>query len=472
MTMDQKARELRIEEALKAHEQEPNPERIKMRWRGVDQTFPVISLPLDAVLLNHRSHRIKAHLESDPNAEKVRANPFSDESQETIARILRDAGDPDAFNDLKLNLAEQGQLQPGVVTRQGLLVNANTRAVALRDIDKPSAKYIRVAVLPTDADDRDIDDLEMQLQIQREFKRDYSFTNLLLFVHDLLEGGGHNEKEVARQLNYAASSDPKELREGVQQVQRLVRILATIRALQKRNAGQPRLTFFDDKRQALIDLDQAYEAAKKRNPRDAERLRDARLAGILTGCGYEALRKIDADTSVSHLRPRLENAVTLQGAVERLVPAKSNGATTTPAPTPDASDPLALLGGSATAKPSEGPSFRPLVDLLAKAQGTQTDTVTIPVEDGKTAEVERADLVAEIADAVDKAASAAKDAADLKKKIDGPRKLLAEATGKVNDAIDAYRDNHKRVGFDTAAFQKAHSELKLAMEALKSQVDK
>jgi hypothetical protein len=56
--------------------------------------------------------------------------------------VLRET---EGFERLKVNLAEEDQREAGVVTRAGLLVNGNTRAAALRDIDK---QYIRVAVLP------------------------------------------------------------------------------------------------------------------------------------------------------------------------------------------------------------------------------------------------------------------------------------------------------------------------------------
>ena len=42
----------------------------------------------------------------------------------------------EGFEDLKANLGEVGQNDVGVVTRRGVLVNANTRAVALRDLGK------------------------------------------------------------------------------------------------------------------------------------------------------------------------------------------------------------------------------------------------------------------------------------------------------------------------------------------------
>jgi hypothetical protein len=82
--------------------------------------FPVVSVELDIALLNHRSHRIRAQLESNKNArEAINSDPFSDEAQDAIASILRETG---GFDDLKTNLGEEGQQQPGVVTRAGGLL--------------------------------------------------------------------------------------------------------------------------------------------------------------------------------------------------------------------------------------------------------------------------------------------------------------------------------------------------------------
>src|SRR5215207_7317472 len=100
-------------------------ESVRLPYKdGQGGPFPVINVPIDAVFFNHRSHRIKSQLESDPQRYLVEENPDSDDAQRVIHQILAKT---EGFESLKANLSEYGQRDPGVVTREGLLVNANTR---------------------------------------------------------------------------------------------------------------------------------------------------------------------------------------------------------------------------------------------------------------------------------------------------------------------------------------------------------
>jgi len=170
----EEARAQSIRTALAAAEKRSDVERVRIAWKDTDLMATVVEIPLSSVVLNHRSHRIRAQLESSPRAEFVRRDPFSNEAQDVISELLRDTG---RFDELRDNLKDRGQLDPGVVTHTGLLVNANTRCVALRELRK---RHIRVAVLPEDATEEEIDRLELRLQMKRDFRRDYTFTNELL----------------------------------------------------------------------------------------------------------------------------------------------------------------------------------------------------------------------------------------------------------------------------------------------------
>lgn len=468
MSMTQEAREQRIKDALEAYAQEETPERIPLPFRDqAGKTFPVVSLPLDVVLLNPRSHRIKAHLESHPDREEVLKDPYSDRAQAVIAQVLRVAGErgEENFELLKKDLEEIGQRDAGVITHAGVLINANTRAVALRELD-PNG-YIRVAVLPSDADERDIDQLEMRLQIQREFRRDYSFSNLLIFVHDLLETYDYSEEQVARQLNYAASTDAKEMTKGINQVRRLVRQLALLRDLQKRSSGTLPLTFFDDKKQALDDLDQQFEAMVKKGDRaGAERMRDARVLGILAGCGYKNLRKITDTAVTEHLVPRIEKTDGIKDALPVMT------APSVPATDDDEDEEMALLGGGAapTSRPHDGSPLKPLVTFVAKA--VTRPTVALPQNDGSPREVETRTLLDQIANVVDAAADVADFDASLKQKVDGPIRFLDKATSQLRSAIEAYRGVGGRADFDQAAWERELEEFRTAAEALEAEITK
>lgn len=307
MLMNDPSRIQRIEAALKAEAKKAEPERIKIRWRESSERLIVVDVPLDLVLLNPNSHRIQAQLQSHDRYEQIKASPFTEESQEIIAELLREPSD--AFEELKQDLRINQQQDPGVITREGVLVNANRRSVALRDLDKT---HIRVVVLPGDADSRDINELELRLQIKRELREDYTFTNTLLFIRDCLKSGWSYEK-VAKELGYGAGE------KSVEKVRQMERILALIEELRDKSGKRFKYQDFDSSQQALEELDKKYEDLKKSDAGAAQRLRTNRLVGILTGAGYRELRSVDADFGVEYLEEAIRDHEELQPIADQLL---------------------------------------------------------------------------------------------------------------------------------------------------------
>ena len=232
----------------------------------------------------------------------MEADPFSEAAQLTIAQILRDTLE---FGKLRDNLNELGQLDPGIVTHSGVLVNGNTRAVALKELGR---EYIRVAVLPASATAEELTELEARLQLSRDYKQDYTLTNELLFIREQIDRGISKEN-LAILLGKAQSSERRHLDRGVADIERSLRILQHIREIQEMGQGSIRLTFFDLHESALMEADRAYVALEQRDREEAIRVRNGRMAGVLVGVTYRNLRNWDGDSFLSdHVVPALEDA--------------------------------------------------------------------------------------------------------------------------------------------------------------------
>ena len=122
---------------------------------------------------------------------------------------MRKARTAEEFAALKDSLFREGQTDPGVMTHEGVLVNANTRAVAMREFEDPAKRYIRVAVLPPTAQPSEMALLELRLQMQKELKVDYSLTNELLFIEELSNERGLSDGQIARELRISPESPRK-----------------------------------------------------------------------------------------------------------------------------------------------------------------------------------------------------------------------------------------------------------------------
>jgi hypothetical protein len=452
--MTAEARRQAIEKAMEAFAEPGSPmERIQLPYKDSQGgPYPVIRVPVDAVLFNPRSHRIKSQLESHPKRELVESDPYSSEAQSVIHEILAQT---EGFEPLKANLSEYGQRDPGVVTRDGLLVNANTRLAALRDI---GIDYVRAALLPSDADEHAIDRLELELQVQRDFKQNYTFTNELIFINELLNAHGYTEEKAAKALNWAASADQKELKRGVDRVRQAVRLYAAVRYIQSLGEQAVPLTFFDDKRQALIDLDDKYESLKDTDPDGAERMREARILGILSGNFYRELRKIDGAAAVDTLLARLEEKEVLgeeisASVVGALGPA--NG---------DPDDDADLLDGSDADAVSES-NLGALITVISQSYGKDE----IELQAGK--QISRETILREVAESVDETAEEVQATDRFAKSITGPIKNLSAAVTSARAAATTYAQVHNTPGFNNGKFKYYTNKLKIQLAAIEKLIE-
>ncbi len=442
--ISEEARKARIEEALRALP--GDAERIPIPWQDTDRTFPVIKVSLDTVLLNPRSHRIRSQLESHPQRKLVADSPFSEAAQEIVVEILRNT---EGYERLKTNLAEEGQREAGVVTRAGLLVNGNTRAAALRDNGQ---NYLRVAVLPADATQVEYDELELRLQMKRDLKQDYTYTNELLFVDELNTHYDRSHEQIALELRWAASKTPKELARGKERVCQSVRILNLIRQIQELSGGELPLTDFDEKRQALNEIDTEYQQRREVDPEGAARLRDTRMLGILVGLGYRELRQIDEHFMENYFIPALAEDIVLGNYVEAITTDQSfneeiPGLDVLPRQEPDS---------------ERGPAS--LLRLVATS--SNEEQVELPTGTTERVVLQRDEVIGAIRRAMDDAVETARLDRRAGNQLRAPIAHMETAERELRLALETYRATKSDPAFDRKDLDRHLTKVKRSVEAI------
>lgn len=449
-------REKRIKDALDATEMAP----LRVHWRGKREELPVVKVELSSVVLNPRSHRIKAQLESNPEARAlVEADPESEKAQEAIKDLLRRTP---RFEELKENLNAEEQKEPGIVTSEGLLVNANTRAVALEDLRE---KYIEAAVLPTDATLSEIYDLELDLQVAETYQQEYSFTNELLFIDDLITEQNRDEKQVAEQLRWITPTKPSTEKKGIEKVRRYVRHLALIREIQEMSGGKVPLTDFDDAEQTLQEFDASYEALRTKDPQAAKRLKEARTLGLLVDLGYERQRMVDEKWVEGYLAEAFAESEIL-GTVVPLLGGENGGGGDPGGQSENGEDPFADFedeGGDAEAEPDIHRAIQDLVRRLSTS--AREEVVALPTEDGEK-EYDRTAIQTAVNQAMRTAYEDAKNAAKAGNALKLPAYHVEEAVKRLTRARQAYGEVHERVEFDPGPLREELEKAKRALDAL------
>ncbi len=425
------ARRARISAALEGHREKTDAERLRVPWRSGYENLPVVELPVTIVLLNPANHRIQSQLESHLRVEEVRADPFSAESQAVLADVL--ANQVDGFEDLCSNLREEGQRDSGIITRAGLLINANRRAVALRAI---GAEHIRVAVLPPDDGAAELAALEESLQLQKDFKVDYTYTNWLLYVQERVQTFEIDPEKLALRLGWAVSSNPTDVAKGARRVQQYLRVLSVVRRIQSIGATRVPLTKFDSKQIALEELDNAVEPLGPGTP-EAERLLQMRAAAMLCDVGYRELRHIDETFIDDYLYEHLSE--------DELFGVCADHLTTPSAASPGTSTPSGVDLLIADEDDLTDRSPEPLLNLVVEAL-TEGRAELPGCPDGQHWVLQGDNLDSTLGRVINDAVEEAKDAQRHDDALAAPLAYIEGARKKIKKASDALDRVHDHAG--------------------------
>lgn len=296
-----------IEKSLQVYYDEQGDKGLKktlsVEYRGNTKILPVIRIDPNVLLLNHNNNRLSAQLIDHPENRVVYGNPISSQAQEFLADLLSKT---EEFKKLKDELDQIGQQYPGLITRNGLLVNGNTRVVALRLLGKTG---VDVAVLPDDADDAAILDLEMFLQMVHLTHQDYTFTNELLLLEKCRKLG-NTDKQIADKMKWSRGWQ-KKLDEKFQ----LLRLINEIRSLSEIPLAYQ---VFDTKSQHLKDLNDEYESLKVHDLPAANRLKFSRIAAMFLGVNKDQTRAIDEDFIDEDVVKRIDSNGPSSGILDSL----------------------------------------------------------------------------------------------------------------------------------------------------------
>jgi len=293
----------------------PNPQGARTDERGWDLQLDLVELEVDWVRFSTLNHRTRAEQRAeiarvgDPGL--FTTDPLGAIAQTAQYEILRSQ---DGFDDLKNDLRVRKQQDPAIVTADGVLINGNRRAAALRSLyledNELGSRYIRCLVLPSDATVAELVDLETELQIARDFKQEYGWINEALLIEELFERENKDFSRVATRMHREVG-DVRSLYEKLQQVHQLVDLSA---------GARQHIDFLDNE----SAFDELSKHIKNKPPAEAEAVRSVYFLGTLTNVRYRKLRHLrrpDAATLVCkeiESDPYLTRLLEVAGTVDGL----------------------------------------------------------------------------------------------------------------------------------------------------------
>lgn len=430
-----------VEERLKQAMQDDGA-KVTVDWRGEQKHLHVISMPVDMLYFNPDTHRIRAQRTLDPDRNRIlEEEPWSEAAQQYLYDLLRckpsnpTQTDPD-YTALQDELDDFGQKEPGIISPHGILVDGNTRCAALRDL---GIKDIRVGVLPSDTSRRDINSVELALQLRRDKRREYSYINRLIAIEDEL-ADGRREEDVARDFNIKVRT----LRQD-RWVHQLIK--EAIERSSSGNGVRLREVDFEDHQEKLRELHRDYTTLAKTDPDAAEQLKESRLAMVVLNYPKTSVRLAEADFHSRYLDERLPDELrpTVQESAAVLIPGL-----------PDVAVPDATAAVKTT---------RALTDALLQAKAASQAGEKL-----KSAAVAEADRRIKTArKTFDVAVKMAGQNAQLQKRQIAVPERLTDAADHVNQCAAEFADAKAKRALDEDAFDDALLTLRASLVRLAKQ---
>lgn len=275
-------------------------ETLTIEWRDAPLHVQVIDMPLIELYYNPSTHRIRAQRSLDQVRDAaLSADPWSTESQAYLRHLLtRRPSEPlhpdtdPEFDKLSAHLEEFGQIEPGLITREGVLVNGNTRCAALRGISK--ATSMRVGVLPASCTWDDVNAVEVSLQLRPDKRRNYSYINHLLALEE-------QRDQLHRPIPVIAKTFHTTTKACERDFWVLSEVQNCIKRSQGAGIGTMRLVDFEQSKEKLAELYRVYSEEQKKNPERAEILKESRLAAIVLDHAKTDVRYVGTDFQERYL---------------------------------------------------------------------------------------------------------------------------------------------------------------------------
>lgn len=154
---------------------------------GERKDFPSYLIPTALLRYNIQNGRFAAELKALQFQLKRELDPLAKRDAEEIRKLLLQQ-DPTMTQQLREEMKLIGQLEPGIVTHDGFVINGNRRMAIFEELHQtePNGKWERIEVhrLPKGVGAKDLWRIEAGLQLSREKRLDYGPVNDLLKLRE------------------------------------------------------------------------------------------------------------------------------------------------------------------------------------------------------------------------------------------------------------------------------------------------
>lgn len=171
---------------IEAHKNSKKPvenmhERVEIG--GQAMVLPVYAVPITMLMYNIRNGRFASELLSKEKALGHPLDATRKADAKIITKLLLDQSESET-KALREDIVRNGQIAAGIITSDGAVINANRRMAIISTLHEETGdalyENLKVAILPSDVDEKDLWRIEAGLQFAKDFRLEYGPINELL----------------------------------------------------------------------------------------------------------------------------------------------------------------------------------------------------------------------------------------------------------------------------------------------------
>lgn len=178
---------------LEAYLADQKPEEnlfVRLDLQGQIKVLKVFSVPIERLTFNIRNGRFASELLAKEKSLGRKLDPERPADASIIRQLLLDQ-DESETTALREDLVKHGQIDAGIITSDGAVINANRRMAVISSLfeesREPRWEYLKVAVLPEGVSEKDLWRIEAGLQFAKDFRLEYGPINELLKLREGIE---------------------------------------------------------------------------------------------------------------------------------------------------------------------------------------------------------------------------------------------------------------------------------------------
>lgn len=193
-------------EIIDNYHKSPATETLRFKFRGSMESFKIdkVSLAMPKYRLNNgrtqaaQEEYLVNHTDCpvDFFSRDLESISAQEAQHQILKEILPKAG-------LLSGLKKDKQEEPLILSAEGFVVNGNRRLCAMRELNETDPEqyshfsHMDIVVLPP-CEEKDIDELEADLQIKQDTKAEYTWITLAIMLKKRRDSYGYSDKELAK----------------------------------------------------------------------------------------------------------------------------------------------------------------------------------------------------------------------------------------------------------------------------------